>query len=386
MDSSAQILIFILAILSVFGASTMVRFLSLTLVLTGMLAQARAEVVTRNLEYKVEMNPFEGVLVYDNTSTGKHPGVIVAHELGASSTSARSRALQYAKLGYVAFCADFYGKGVTPKDGKEAAVKAGTLGKDRKLIRAKMEAALSAFSKQPQVDPKQIAGVGYGTGGTALLELARTGADLEGVVCLHGDLSCLEPADAKKISASILVIVGSEDPQIPPQQLTAFEEEMRGGGVDWQVLRLGGVAHDFTNPQAGRNIKTGSAHDADADKRAHELVRSFLSETFPAKQPAPAARKEATKPKDIPEKVLKVLAYVDDKGEAMTGYEGGRTFGNFEKVLPQTDDKGRRIKYREWDVNPLKMGVNRGPERLVTGSDGSAWFTEDHYKTFKKIR
>ena len=70
----------------------------------------------------------------------------------------------------------------------------------------------------------------------------------------------------------------------------------------------------------------------------------------------------------------------------MEGYEGGRSFGNFERRLPQNDDKGRRIKYREWDVSPHRPGVNRGPERLVTGSDGSAFYTDDHYATFKKIR
>ena len=80
------------------------------------------------------------------------------------------------------------------------------------------------------------------------------------------------------------------------------------------------------------------------------------------------------------------LKYVDDHEAAMDGYEGGRTFGNFEKRLPQTDGKGQRIKYREWDVNPLKPGVNRGAERLVTGSDGSAHYTSDHYDSFKKIR
>jgi guanyl-specific ribonuclease Sa len=88
----------------------------------------------------------------------------------------------------------------------------------------------------------------------------------------------------------------------------------------------------------------------------------------------------------VPDKVLKVLEYVDKHGEPMDGYEGGRTFGNFERRLPQTDDKGRRIKYREWDVNAHKAGVNRGAERLVTGSDGSAHYTDDHYASFKKIR
>src|SRR5262249_19283337 len=91
-------------------------------------------------------------------------------------------------------------------------------------------------------------------------------------------------------------------------------------------------------------------------------------------------------PKGVPAKVGKVLKYVDEHDKAPDGYEGGRHFGNFEKRLPEKDAKGKAIKYREWDVNPLKKGVNRGPERLVTGSDGSAHYTEDHYRTFKKIR
>ena len=91
-------------------------------------------------------------------------------------------------------------------------------------------------------------------------------------------------------------------------------------------------------------------------------------------------------PKGIPEKVLRVLEHVDQHGSPMDDYEGGRSFGNFERRLPMTDSQGRRIRYREWDVNPLRPGVNRGAERLVTGSDGSAYYTSDHYSTFKKIR
>src|SRR5262249_55071944 len=148
----------------------------------------------------------------------------------------------------------------------------------------------------------------------------------------------------------------------------------------------GGVAGDFTKPQAGRDLKSGRAYDPDADKRSMETIRSFLAETFP-----PAAKAEKPPPpkpaaKGVPEKALKVLEYFDKHGAAMEGYEGGRSFGNFERRLPQTDDKGRRIKYREWDVNPLRAGKNRGPERLVTGSDGSAYYTDDHSSTFKKIR
>jgi dienelactone hydrolase len=369
--------------------AVMARALAVAVCLIAMSTVARAEVVTRPVPYSAGSASFEGTLSYDSAVTGKRPGIILAHELGAQSPAAKARSTQLVKLGYAVFTADFYGKGIAVRDMADAASKAGMTGKDRKVLRARMEAALAAFTKQAQVDPKQIAGVGYGVGGSALLELARSGADLEGVACVHGALACVDAADAKKISAAVLVILGSEDPHIPQVQIAAFEDEMRGGGVDWQILRLGGVGHDFTNPQAGRNLKSGAAYDADADQRAHAAIRSFLAESVPVK--ALAAQKSAqpkkdAAPKGVPDKALKVLAYVDEHGEPMNGYEGGRTFGNFEKLLPQTDDKGRRIRYREWDVNALKAGVNRGVERLITGSDGTAWYTDDHYKTFKKIR
>jgi ribonuclease T1 len=91
-------------------------------------------------------------------------------------------------------------------------------------------------------------------------------------------------------------------------------------------------------------------------------------------------------PEGVPAKVGKVLAYVDEHNKPMENYEGGRNFGNFERLLPQRDENSRPIRYREWDVNPLRRGVNRGAERLITGSDKSAYYTDDHYKSFKKIR
>jgi guanyl-specific ribonuclease Sa len=109
------------------------------------------------------------------------------------------------------------------------------------------------------------------------------------------------------------------------------------------------------------------------------------SKAQPAAKEKPPAKPPAKKP-EFPEKVLKVLEYVDKYGKPMDGYVGGGNFGNFEKHLPQTDDKGRRIKYREWDVNPKLPGVNRGAERLVTGSDRHAYYTSDHYRSFRKIR
>ncbi|HEY1381906.1 MAG TPA: dienelactone hydrolase family protein [Gemmataceae bacterium] len=345
---------------------------------------ARPDPVARPVEYRHGDTALEGLFVCD-PGPGKRPGLLLAGEWAATGPPARQRATAWAKRGYAVFVPDLYGKGVAPKDGQDAAARAGLTGPDRTAVRARAAAGLAALCRQPQVDPKRVGAVGYGVGGTALLELARSGADLEGVACVHGDLSTPNPADGKKVEAAVLALVGTDDPHVPQAQVTAFEQEMRGGGVDFQVVRYGGVGHDFTNPQAGRDLKAGRAYDAAADRRAAEAVRTFLAEVLPASAPA-ARQTTAARPAGVPEKVLTVLKQVDEHGEPPHGYEGGRTFLNAERLLPQTDGQGRRLKYREWDVNPLRPGVNRGAERLITGSDGSAYYTDDHYRSFKKIR
>jgi dienelactone hydrolase len=348
---------------------------------------ARAEIKTRPVQYKQGGTALEGLVVADDAVAGKRPGVLFAHEQGPAGPLARALAGRLARLGYVVLVMDLYGKGVVAKDPADAARRLGLGGKDRSLVRERAAAARAALDRLPQVDGKRVAAVGYGVGGTVVLELARARADLDGVVCVHADLTPTGN-DGKNVGAAVLAIVGADDPKIPAAQVGAFEEEMRAGGVDWQVVRYGGVAGDFTNPKAGRDQKAGRAFDPDADRRAADAIRLFLAEAFtpdPAPAPARAAAPKAA-PGGVPDKVLKVLEHVDRRGEPMDGYEGGRTFSNFERRLPQTDDKGRRIKYREWDVNPLRAGTNRGPERLVTGSDGSAHYTADHYATFKKSR
>jgi guanyl-specific ribonuclease Sa len=93
---------------------------------------------------------------------------------------------------------------------------------------------------------------------------------------------------------------------------------------------------------------------------------------------------------EVPEKVIEVLRFIDKHHRAPDEYEGGREFHNAgrdgEQPLPRTDARGRPLTYQEWDVNPKTPGVNRGAERLVTGSDGSAYYTADHYRTFTKVR
>ncbi len=365
----------------------MTRFAAaLALVVAGA-APGFAQLVNRPVPYQHGPVALEGVAVFETIGPPKRPGVLLAHEQGPNGVAAKAKAAQLVKLGYVVLAADLYGKGVSPKDAADAAARLGLGGKDRALVRGRVAAALAALEKLPNVDPKRLAAVGYGAGGTAVLELARAKAEVEGVVCVHGDPT---PAgnDGKSVGASVLVVVGADDPAVPAAKLAAFEAEMRAGGVDWQVLRMGGVAGDFTNPLAGRDLKTGKAFDPDADARTADAVKVFLAEMFPPPKAAAVAPKAVPKvaPKGVPDKALKVLEHVDRTGEAMDNYEGGRTFGNFERRLPQTDARGGRVRYREWDVNPLRPGVNRGAERLVTGSDGSAYYTADHYDSFTKIR
>lgn len=368
----------------------------LSLFFLGLLQSPALPVQQRAIEYRDGNLVLEGTLIHPARG-GKLPGLLLIHEDGATATQAVQRARSWAERGYVVLAVDLFGKGKQPK----ALADAGRLFQALRgnSANSRLKAALHTLRQQPQVNGKKLALVGYGLGATAALDFARTGAEVEGIVCLHGDLPPGSEEENKRIKAELLFISGTDDPKCSLSALAKLEESLKAGGVDWQVLRLGGVAGGFTNPQSGNNLKAGVAYDALADERAAEFVRGFLVEVFSdepepakanppvaAKPTAPAPKPASTAPANIPEKVLAVLRHVDEHGEAKDGYEGGRRFGNFEQRLPKTDRNRRPIKYREWDVNPLRPGVNRGPERLVTGSDGSAWFTRDHYETFTRIR
>lgn len=346
-----------------------------------------AEITAKNLDYKHGSTTLESVLIFDNAVTGQRPGVLLVSELGSTPADVRSRAGQIAKLGYAVLCVDLYGKGVAPANSQEAITKLSLDGKDRSLVRGRITAAIDLAAKIPQIDSKRLAGVGYGVGATSLLEAVRSGADFDGIVCVHGELH-RGTGETAKIGSSVLVIVHPDDSKPATAKLKSFEDEMKSAGAEWKVVRLPGSNCEFPPPKSGREPKNSKSIEVDADRKIGDAIRVFLTEEVPvAKKPAgPAVAKTPPVPKGVPDKAMKVLAHVDKHGEAMENYEGGRNFGNFEKRLPQNDEKGRRIKYREWDVNPLRPGVNRGAERLVTGSDGSAHYTDDHYKTFKKIR
>src|SRR6185436_16846770 len=185
-----------------------------------------------------------------------------------------------AKLGYVVFAADIYGKGVRPADVKEAAGFAGKYKGDRALLRRRVNAAFDVLKRQELADPRRLAAIGYCFGGTTALELARSGAELQGVVSFHGGLSSPAPDDARKIKARILALHGADDPFVPAPEVAGFEAEMRAASVDWQLVAYGGAVHSFTQKEAGNDNSKGSAYNEKADQRSWEAMKTFFGEIF----------------------------------------------------------------------------------------------------------
>jgi dienelactone hydrolase len=241
---------------------------------------AQAEVVTETLEYKQGETRLIGYLAAPKDTMQPGPGVLVVPEWKGLNDYAKQRAEQLAELGYVALAADIYGEGKVAADNKEAGALAKTYKDDRDLLRARMNAGLETLKAQPSVDPQQVAAIGYCFGGTAVLELARSGADVNGVVSFHGGLDTPQPEDSKNIKAKVLVLHGGDDPLVPPEQVQAFKEEMRQGKVDWQLITYGGAVHSFTNPGSGSDPSQGVAYDAAADRRSWQHMQLFFDELF----------------------------------------------------------------------------------------------------------
>ena len=240
----------------------------------------RAAIHTETVEYKQGDTTLEGFVAYDDAIQGKRPGVLVVHQWMGLTDYEKKRAEMLAQLGYVAFCADIYGKGVRPQNTAEAGAQAGKYKSDRQLLRARVNAGLDALRQQPLVDSKHIAAIGYCFGGTTVLELARSGADVAGVVSFHGGLDAPNPDDGKNIKCKVLVCHGADDPFSSPQDIAALENEMRKGGVDWQLIKYGGAVHSFTQPMAGNDNSKGAAYNEKADKRSWEALKQFFAEIF----------------------------------------------------------------------------------------------------------
>jgi len=241
---------------------------------------ARAAVRSETIAYRDGDAALEGYLAYDDAAKGTRPGVLVVHDWMGISDETRRRCQMLAAEGFVAFAADVYGKGVRPANAQEAGALAGKFKGDRALYRQRLAAGLEVLRTQGRVDPRRLAAIGYCFGGTGVLELARSGADVRGIVSFHGGLDSPRPEDGKAIRCKVLVLHGADDPFVPAADLAAFQDELRKAGVDWQMVSYGGAVHAFTNPGAGNDNTKGAAYNAAADRRSWEAMRAFFAEIF----------------------------------------------------------------------------------------------------------
>ena len=246
----------------------------------GWSATAQAAVRTETFEYHDGETVLEGHLAYDDASQIQRPGVLVVHDWKGLNDYAKKRADQLAGLGYVALAVDMYGKGVRAQTHDEAAKLSSVYRDDRQLMRRRILAGYEELKKRPQVDPGRIAAIGYCFGGTSVLELARSGADVAGVVTFHGGLSNPNPEDARNIKGKVLVLHGADDKFVSPEGVEAFKKEMDAAGVDYKFVAYPGAVHSFTVPSAGNDPSTGMAYNEEADRKSWEAMREFFSQLF----------------------------------------------------------------------------------------------------------
>lgn len=238
------------------------------------------EVEGRPVEYRHGDVVLEGYLASLKDQKGKRPGVVVVHEWKGHNEYVRKRAEQLARLGYVAFALDMYGKGVQARDHAEAAKMAGVFRENRALMRERAKAGLDVLRRQEVCEATRVAAMGYCFGGTTALELARCGEDIRGVASFHGNLSNPKPEDSRHIKGKVIVFHGADDPFIPKDQVEGFQDEMRKAKVDWQFVSFGGAVHSFTVPEAGGDPSKGAAYDEKADRRSWEMLQLFLTDVF----------------------------------------------------------------------------------------------------------
>lgn len=239
---------------------------------------ATSQVMGGPIDYKVGTTDCQGYVALDTLKQGKRPGVLIIHDWNGVDEYEQGRAAQLARMGYVAMCADIYGKAARPKTPQESGAQASKYKADRALFRERLMGALEVLKKDPNVDPTKIVAIGYCFGGTGVLELARMGADLRGVVSFHGGLDADPNMKAGPVIPQILVCHGADDPFVPPAQVSDFKKEFAEAKVDF--VAYPGAVHAFTEPKAGSDKASGAAYNKEADEASWAKMKAFFAELF----------------------------------------------------------------------------------------------------------
>lgn len=244
---------------------------------------SQAAVKGQEVTYGTKETTLKGYLAYDDAVKGKRPGVLVVHEWWGLNDYARKRVRMLAELGYTALAVDMYGEGKTAGHPDDAGKFAGELRQNLPLAKARFLAALDFLRQQPTVDVDRIAAIGYCFGGGVVLEMARAGADLDGVASFHGSLETANTASPGAVKAKVLVLNGADDPFVTPEQIAAFKREMEAAGVDYRFVNYPGAKHSFTNPEAdafGKKFNLPLAYDPEADRKSWQALQDFFAGIF----------------------------------------------------------------------------------------------------------
>jgi dienelactone hydrolase len=233
-----------------------------------------------NIDYQDGAVALRGYLAYDETQSERRPGVLVMPGGFGLGDNAKVRCEMLARMGYVAFAGDPYGGGIEIDDLKDVMKRVTELRADVAKFRQRGRAALDYLRALPQVDPDRVAAIGYCLGGTFVLELARDGAPIAGVVTFHGGLETKRPAEPGAVRAKLMILTGADDPTVPPAQINAFADEMTKGGADWHVVIYSGTKHAFTYPDAASRKIDWIEYNKSSDDRSWSAMRSFFAEIF----------------------------------------------------------------------------------------------------------
>ncbi|MFY2762969.1 dienelactone hydrolase family protein [Arenimonas sp. MALMAid1274] len=252
----------------------------LALALFGLSAAASAKPVVELTSWQYGGVEFDGYLVYDDVSPDRRPGLLMVPNWMGVNDAAIEKAKQIAGDDYVVLLVDMYGRGARPANTDEAGKMAGAVYADRDALRGRINTALDAFkSLQPRtpLDDQRIGAIGFCFGGAVALDLARSGADIDGVVSFHGNLATSIPARAGEVKASLLVLNGADDSYVPAEQIATFQTEMTQAKADWQFVNYSGAVHCFAEADAN---SPGCLYEPRAAKRAYAAMESFFDERF----------------------------------------------------------------------------------------------------------
>lgn len=232
-------------------------------------APARADIVGGPVDYAVGGTTFEGYFAINDKIPGRQPVVLVVHDWDGLDAYEQQRARMLAEAGYAAFAVDLYGKGVRPKNAEESKARSGALYADRAAMRARLDGALDVLEQLDGFDPARVVAIGYCFGGAAVLELARSGADLRGFVALHGGLATPEGQDYKALKGPVLILHGSADSAVPMSQVAALAKDLDDAKAEFTMEIYSGAPHAFT-------VWNGGRYDARADLASWKAMLGFL--------------------------------------------------------------------------------------------------------------